>query len=192
MPKEEVPVSSALAFDRMQSLRRTPLLHALDDDELILLEPLLDDIDIDPGEVVIREGHVGQHALIIVTGRAVVSAGGRVVTTLGPTDVIGELALVSNAERRPATATAVTPMRLRVLDPQRLASSANGSCVLAKIRAVLARRPDVAPVAPSVKSHGSRADFRCRYCLADFATDDDAGYCLYSPDGRHALQPRRR
>ena len=38
-----------------------------------------------------------------------------------------------------------------------------------------------------------REEYRCRYCLIDFASHDEAvGYCVYSRDGQHDIERRPR
>jgi hypothetical protein len=72
-----------------------------------------------PGDIIIREGDAGEAAYIIVSGnvRAFREADGReeTLTTMGPGDVFGEMALLLD-EPRAASVQAVEPVTLLVLD----------------------------------------------------------------------------
>ncbi len=71
------------------------------------------------GELVIREGEKGEAAYIIVSGRCrafrKVASGEETLTTMGPGDVFGEMALLLD-EPRAASVQAVEPLTLLVLD----------------------------------------------------------------------------
>lgn len=66
------------------------------------------------GEALTTEGDFGYALYAIESGTADVSADGRVIRTLGPGDVFGEIAVLASG-RRTATVTATSPMRLLAL-----------------------------------------------------------------------------
>jgi hypothetical protein len=78
---------------------------------------ILVDTQVVAGQVLTGEGAPGRQAFIIVDGQAVVSISGRPIATVGP----GQMAVI-DPEPRAATLTAVTPLRVLVLDPASLNS----------------------------------------------------------------------
>ena len=100
---------------RSELLRRVPLFAGCTERELARVDSLVDDVEVEPGEVLVREGGVGRESFIIVSGLSRVTLQGEPVATLGPGDFFGEMALLDRHPRT-ATVTAVTPMHLLVLD----------------------------------------------------------------------------
>ncbi len=93
----------------LESLSRVALLRALPPDEVILLIPSVRRARFEPGETVFREGDEGRWVYFIESGEVQIIRGEegpgdcQDVARLGPTDVFGEIALVSDV---PRTATA--------------------------------------------------------------------------------------
>ena len=75
-------------------------------------------MDVQPGEMVFKEGDAGTEMFGIVSGEVRLEAGGREIATLGPDDVFGEMALLDSAPRM-ATAVATTETQLAVIDRHR-------------------------------------------------------------------------
>ena len=70
------------------------------------------------GEVVFQEGQPGEEMYGVVEGEIELRTTNRVIATLGPDDVFGEMALVDSAPRM-ASATATTDTVLAVINRQR-------------------------------------------------------------------------
>ena len=73
-----------------------------------------DELDVNAGTSLTREGEHGREFVVIVDGAADVTKKGRRINRLGPGDFLGEIALISGA-RRTATVTTAAPSRLLVL-----------------------------------------------------------------------------
>lgn len=85
------------------------------------LEGLFTPLRIGAGRVLIEEGGIGREFFVILDGTATVTRNGTVVGELGAGDHFGELALLA-AERRNATVTATTEMRVLVANPREFRS----------------------------------------------------------------------
>jgi CRP-like cAMP-binding protein len=112
-------VHSKIPASRLELLHGLALFAPLSDAELARVDRLVDDIDLEPGHVLTAQGCVGRQAFIIVAGQATVTVSGRRIATVGPGEMVGEMALIAGRPRT-ATVTAVTPMRVMVLDPASL------------------------------------------------------------------------
>ncbi len=94
-----------------QALAESPVLAALAKDERRLLLDALEPVEVEPGEVVVREGASDRAMYFVVSGTGRVTRGGLDLGTIGPGEHFGELALV--AERaRAASIVAVTRFEL--------------------------------------------------------------------------------
>jgi MFS family permease len=96
-------------------LRGVPLLALLPEPTLEALARSAVRIEADPGEVVIREGEPGDLFYVVESGQVEVTKDGRHVTTLGPGDYVGEIALLRDVPRT-ATVTATTATVFQALD----------------------------------------------------------------------------
>lgn len=78
--------------------------------ELAVIAQQLTRLQVKAGRVLVREGGIGNEFMIMVNGTAEVTQGGRHIATLGPGDLVGEMALLQpqGSGRRNATVTAVT------------------------------------------------------------------------------------
>jgi CRP-like cAMP-binding protein len=103
---------------KADSLAHTPLFGALSRAELVELAKRTEDMEVEEGKVLAREGAIGQEFFVIVDGEVSVSKDGRELRTLGPGDFFGEIALIWDSPRRTATVTATSPLRFFVLTRQ--------------------------------------------------------------------------
>ncbi len=93
-------------------LRKVPLFAELDNRQLKKLASRFRERTVGPGTKVTTEGEMsGVGFFVVGSGEASVNVGGKDVTTLGPGDHFGEIALVSESART-ATVTATTELRL--------------------------------------------------------------------------------
>jgi CRP-like cAMP-binding protein len=99
---------------KVQALKGVPLFQGLSRRELVQLERVCDDLEVEPGRVLCKEGEVGREFFVLVDGTVQVTRKGRRVATLTGGDFLGEIALLTELPRT-ATVTAETPVRLFVL-----------------------------------------------------------------------------
>ena len=99
---------------KVKSLRQASLFEGLSKKELTELARRSEDMELDPGTVLCREGEVGQEFFVILEGEVEVKRKGRKLGTRGPGDFIGEIALLEDIQRT-ATVTAKTPLHVFVL-----------------------------------------------------------------------------
>lgn len=107
--------------DKLEHLRAVRLFSAASKKELATLGRAADEITVEPGHELTREGTTGHEFFVILDGEAEVRMKGRKVATLGKGQSFGELALLDRAPRN-ATVTATTPMTLLVLGQREFAA----------------------------------------------------------------------
>lgn len=99
---------------KVEALRRAPLFEGLSKKELAELARVTEDLQVEPGTVLCREGKMGREFFVIVDGQAEVTKNGKRVATRGAGDFVGEIALLTTRTRT-ATVTATTPLRCFIL-----------------------------------------------------------------------------
>ncbi|HEY8636032.1 MAG TPA: MFS transporter [Candidatus Limnocylindrales bacterium] len=124
---------------RLDLVRRVPLFAPLNLSTLERLASTMVPIDAAPGDVLMREGDVGDRYLVIETGSVAVSSEGRPLRTCGPGEGIGEIALLRDIPRT-ATVVAVEPTRVLALDALSFKAAMAGPAAWAAAEATMADR----------------------------------------------------
>lgn len=99
---------------KVEALRGSPLFHGLARSELARLAKETEDLEVGPGKALCKEGDRAREFFVILEGEVEVTKNASRLTTLGPGDFFGEIALVEHSTRT-ATVTATTPVRFFVL-----------------------------------------------------------------------------
>jgi CRP-like cAMP-binding protein len=100
---------------KVQVLGKVQLFSECNAKELSRIASLVDEIEVDKGAVLTREGVPGREAFIVSSGKAKATLRGKKLGSIAAGDVIGEMSLLDN-EPRSATITAETDMVLFVVD----------------------------------------------------------------------------
>ena len=95
-------------------LAELPLFEGLDEEALRTVSKVAQEVSVQEGAELVREGDYSYDLTIIDEGQAEVHHDGQVVATLGPGDVFGEAGVLSKSVRN-ADVRASTPMRLITL-----------------------------------------------------------------------------
>jgi CRP/FNR family transcriptional regulator, cyclic AMP receptor protein len=99
---------------KVKALRRAPLFADLSQKELAQLARVTEDIEVDAGRVLIREGDRGDEFFVLMDGTVRVKRKGKDLGTRSAPDILGEISIVEQVPRT-ATVTAETPVRFFVL-----------------------------------------------------------------------------
>lgn len=102
-------------------LKAFSLFDGLSAKELRAIERLLAPVDFPAGKEFIKEGSPGREAFVILDGQASIWRDGRLVATVGPGTVIGEMALITG-DRRNASVRAETDLKTDVLGRREFSS----------------------------------------------------------------------
>ena len=95
-------------------LKSIPLFQSVSDDELSQIAPFAEEVHVEEGETLVKEGDFSYEFMAIEEGTAEVTRGGEHVADLGPGDFFGEIGLLEK-DLRTATVVAKSPMRLVTL-----------------------------------------------------------------------------
>jgi CRP-like cAMP-binding protein len=102
---------------KADALGACPFFTGLSRGELLQLAKVTEDLEVEEGKVLTREGQSGSEFFVIIEGEVSVTKNGEEIRSLGPGDFFGEIALLEDTPRT-ATVTASTPLRFFVLTRQ--------------------------------------------------------------------------
>jgi CRP-like cAMP-binding protein len=121
-------------------LSAIPLFAGLNRKERRALAPRTDEVQLEEGRVIVREGEWPYEFFSIEEGTAEVRRGEQLLAELGPGDFFGEMGLVEDA-RRNATVVATSPLTVLVMTGQAFRQTAREMPEVAtKIRAAIEER----------------------------------------------------
>ena len=95
-------------------LKSIPLFEDVPEEELGQIATFAQEVTVDEGRELVREGDFSYEFMVIEEGEAEVTRHGEHLADLGPGDFFGEIGLLEKTLRT-ATVTAKTPMRLVTL-----------------------------------------------------------------------------
>jgi CRP-like cAMP-binding protein len=95
-------------------LKSIPLFQTVSDDELAEIAPFAEEVSVEEGTQLVREGDFSYEFFAIEEGEAEVTRGGQHVADLGPGDFFGEIGVLER-DLRTASVVAETDMRLVTL-----------------------------------------------------------------------------
>ena len=104
----------AATDSKLQMLRGVSLFETMSDKDLAAVGQLADTVDVPAGHTLMRQGASGGEMFVIASGGVLVEHDGHEIARLGPGDVVGEMALLSEGPRN-STVTANEPTTLFVL-----------------------------------------------------------------------------
>ena len=125
--------------ERAATLSALPLFQGCTSRELSYIDQLGDEVEVEAGTTLTREGQIGRQSFVILSGEAAVTLRDHPLARLGAGDAFGEMAVLTG-QPRSATVTAVTPMRLLVLDPRSLSGLAGIAPVARGLLTAMIRR----------------------------------------------------
>ena len=114
---------------KVKALGTAPVFEGLSYKELQELAKLADEMQVEAGRVLTRQGETGREFFVLMDGEVDIERGGQSIGTRGAGDFIGEIAILEDVPRT-ATVTAKTPVKFFVLTAQ-------------SFRSVVDRHPDV-------------------------------------------------
>jgi CRP-like cAMP-binding protein len=121
-------------------LQSIPLFESLPRDRRRVVAQHADEIDVDEGTALVRQGEFAYEFFVIESGGAEVLRDGEHIADLGPGDFLGEMGIVSKAVRN-ATVTATEASKVIVMTEQAFRSmSQSNPDVASRIQAAVEER----------------------------------------------------
>ena len=121
-------------------VKAVPLFASLSRKECRAVAPRADEIDLQEGKTLVREGEWAYEFFAIEEGTVEVRRGDQLLAELGPGDFFGEMGLMADT-RRNATVTARSPVKVVVMTAQAFRQTAREHPeVAAKITAAIEER----------------------------------------------------
>ena len=134
---------------KADALGRCPFFADLSRGELRELAKVTEDMEVEEGKTLTREGAAGSEFFVIVDGEVAVTKDGSEVRTMGEGDFFGEISLLEDRPRT-ATVTAKTPLRFFVLTRQNFRALLNKQPELEeKVTSALEERLRATPEEPT-------------------------------------------
>jgi CRP/FNR family transcriptional regulator, cyclic AMP receptor protein len=131
---------SGVSDPKVDRLAHVPLFSALSKRDLEFLASRIDEVQLKPGQTVIREGQPTESFFILTSGNVQVTRGAKPVARLGPGEFFGEIGML---DRGPASATVVAdgPVAAMVLSHAQFRDAIKGNDSLAmQVIAAMAER----------------------------------------------------
>jgi len=100
---------------KVEALKQVPLFEGLSKKELTEIANASEDIELEAGATLIKEGGLAREFFVILDGTIEITRGGRHVRTGSAPDFVGEIGLMAHTKRT-ATVTAKTPVRCFILN----------------------------------------------------------------------------
>lgn len=107
--------------DKISHLRRIPLFAGLSKKELRFLAAMTSEVTVHQGSTLVKQGEIGQEAMIVESGTAEVRRDGHKVDDLVAGDFFGEMSLINHMPRN-ADVVASSDMSLLVMDAREFSS----------------------------------------------------------------------
>ncbi len=127
----------------VERLRRLPLFGDLDHHDLSTIARHAGEKEASRGEVLFEQGSIPYELFVVEEGTADVSIDDQTVGTIGPGDVVGEIALL-RLQRRTATVRVTSPLRAVTLSADDLqVIEEEMPEIAAELRTVMASREEV-------------------------------------------------
>lgn len=100
-----------MSSDVAADLPRLAVFDGCPSDVLSALSPPPEELDVEPGETIVRQGHVGHEWYVVLEGAVEAFSGTTPVGELGPGNHFGEIALLYH-QPRTVTIRAIVPTRV--------------------------------------------------------------------------------
>ena len=103
------------ATDANAHFRNLPIFAGCSETELAEIDRVADEVHVEAGRTVLRQGDLGQEFALIISGEADIVKDGETVARIGPGAYFGEVALLDSITRT-ASVVAATDLVLEVID----------------------------------------------------------------------------